>query len=91
MAQNEKRKSVVDAAYISTVELRALWETGFPLNHAWMEFTEGFLGKCAFKMLRTHPSNDAAVADDPRDQKLNGWLPSTSEDRQKKFFQSPSL
>jgi hypothetical protein len=68
-------------------ELQDLWESGIPLDDAWVEFAH-FFDRYALTALRTHPANDPDVLglDNPRYQELNkGWLPRTWEARQKKL------
>jgi hypothetical protein len=66
--------------------LLALWESGAPLDSAWIEF-HPFLDSFAIRALRTHPANDPDVlAGNPRYKELcKGWLPRTWESRQKKL------
>jgi hypothetical protein len=70
----------------ATNRLVALWESGVPLDSAWIEFTP-FLDSFAIRALRTHPANDPdTLARDPRYKDLcKGWLPRTWEDRRKKL------
>lgn len=67
-------------------ELEALWESGIPLDSAWIEFS-ATLDRFALQALRTHPANDPDVlARNPRYEQLcKGWLPPTWEGRQKKL------
>lgn len=85
MAANDKKGLVVNPVHISTGNLRSLWETGAPLDDAWIAFTESFLDRFSLKMLRTHPSNDVGFADDPRFQRPGDWLPRTWEGREEKL------
>jgi len=67
--------------------LKALWETGVPLNEAWIEFAV-FFDHFALRALRTYPENDASVlgTDHPRYIELKkGWLPPSWEGRRKKL------
>lgn len=72
---------------LSEVELREMWESGIPLDLAWIEFASIF-DQFSLKALRTHPINDADVLglNHPRYQQIKkGWLPQTWEGRQKKL------
>jgi hypothetical protein len=71
----------------STDRLLALWESGVPLDWAWIDFAV-FFDRFAFRALRTHPTNDPDVLglEHPRYKELShGWLPKTWEARQKKL------
>lgn len=72
---------------LSKDELRALWETGVPLDSAWVEFA-AYFDRFALRALKTDPDNDAVVLGlgNPRYQEISkGWLPPTLEGRQKKL------
>ena len=75
-------KKVVSS--LSEVELRELWESGVPLDWAWVEFAP-FFDHFALRALRKHPINDADISDHPRYQQLKDWLPKTWETRQLKL------
>lgn len=80
------RGKIVNSS-LSEVELREMWESGVPLDTAWVEFAR-FFDQFSLKALRTHPINDADVLglNHPRYQQLKkGWLPQTLEGRQKKL------
>ena len=65
--------------------MRTLWESGVPLDYAWVEFAR-FFDNFAWFALQRHPINDNEIASHPRYQELNkGWLPRTWEGRQRKF------
>jgi hypothetical protein len=68
------------------VGLVALWESGVPLDSAWIEFA-AFFDRFAFRALHTDPINDPEVLEpDPRYKELSkGWLPKTLEAREKKL------
>lgn len=81
---NRRQKAIANP---SEAELREHWESGIPLDSAWVEYA-GFFDHFALRALRTHPDNDADVLDikDPRYQQLiKGWLPKAWEGRQKKL------
>src|SRR6266436_3682347 len=67
-------------------QLLALWESGIPLDSAWIEFAV-FFDRFTHRALHTHPANDPDLLEpDPRYKELSkGWLPRTWEDRQKKL------
>jgi len=70
----------------SADELLRLWQSGVPLDAAWVHFAI-FYDDFAHRALRTHPDNDADVLglDHPRYKELcKGWLPKTWEARVKK-------
>lgn len=76
-------KKVVSS--LSEVELRELWESGVPLDWAWVEFA-CFFDQFALRALRTHPNNDPDILHgDPRYQELKDWLPKIWEGRQVKL------
>lgn len=67
-------------------QLAALWESGFTLDSAWIEFAE-FFGRYSYRALRTYPANDPDVlAHDPRYSQLQGWLPKTWAGRKEKLL-----
>ena len=69
----------------SQEELRALWESGVPLDSAWVRFAK-FFDQFMLMALRTHPANDESVlAGHPRYKELGSWLPPAWETRQKKL------
>jgi hypothetical protein len=68
-------------------KLKTLWQSGVPLDSAWIEFAV-FLDAYAVRALGTNPSGDADVLglDHPRYKELSkGWLPMSSEARAKKL------
>ena len=69
---------------LSDVVLRELWESGTPLNSAWVEFSDS-LDDFKWAALRTPPRKYQVIRDDPRYQQLEGWLPKTWKDRQYKL------
>src|SRR3974377_443003 len=71
----------------SICQLKTLWESGTPLDDAWVEFAR-FFDRYALRALRTYPANDASVLglDHPRYKELSkGWLPPTWDARQRKL------
>ena len=71
----------------SNEELMRLWESGIPLDSAWVKFAAS-LDDFALAALHLHPDNDLKVFGlyDPRYKELSkGWLPRTWEGRQKKL------
>jgi hypothetical protein len=67
-------------------QLAALWESGVPLDSAWIEFAK-FFDRFAHRALCTYPANDPDVlAPDPRYNELQSWLPKTWEARQEKLL-----
>jgi hypothetical protein len=72
-------------------ELRALWESGVPLDDAWMEFTPDNFDRIMLMALQSHPDDDrlGERSGDERVRKryeeMKGWLPRTFEGRQAKL------
>lgn len=72
-------------------ELRALWESGVPLDDAWLKFTPDNFDSFMLALLRTAPANDDMYKRAPdesirkRYAELKGWLPMTLEGRQAKL------
>lgn len=75
----------MDLPEVSKDQLAALWDSGAPLDQAWVKFAR-FFDSFAHRALRTVPSNDPDVlAGDPRYIELRSWLPKTWEARKEKL------
>jgi hypothetical protein len=76
---------------LSQHELRALWESGVPLDRAWLEFTPDNFDAFMLRVLQTYPANDdmfehaSDEAVRKRYAQLKGWLPMDPEGRQTKL------
>jgi hypothetical protein len=67
-------------------QLPALWQSGIPLDSAWIKFAK-FFDDFAYTALRTYPGNDPDVlARHPRYGELQAWLPKTWEARKQKLL-----
>ncbi len=71
----------------SETEISALFESGTPLDSAWIEFSPA-MDRFAYEALRTDPADDGRLrkANPQRyEQLVKGWLPKTWPSRQKKL------
>ena len=69
---------------LSEVELRELWESGTPLDSAWVEFSDS-VDDFKLAALRTPPKKYQVIRDDPRYQQLEPSLPKAWKDRQQEL------
>ena len=77
-----RRKMIISS--LSEMALRELWESGTPLDSAWVEFSDG-LDDFKLAALRTPPKKYQVIRDDPRYRELEPSLPKTWEERRQEL------